>query len=74
MKYQLDIEKYKKAIEKVVQRFADKGWEEIKVEELWLETSLPIDLILEVIKSGISVPSEVKMITHRGNILWKRQD
>lgn len=74
MKYQLDIDKYKKAIEKVIQRFADKGWEEIKVEELWFETSLPVDLIIEVIKSGITVPPEVKTITHRGNVLWKVQE
>ncbi|WP_448374661.1 hypothetical protein [Fervidobacterium sp.] len=73
-KYEMDYEKYKKAIEKVIQRFADKGWEEVKVEELWFETSLPVDLILEVINMGVFIPADVKLITHGGKTLWKREE
>ncbi len=63
-KYEMDFEKYKKAIEKVIQRFSDRGWEEIKVEEIWFETSLPMDLILQVINMGVAIPADVKSITH----------
>ncbi|WP_082868378.1 hypothetical protein [Fervidobacterium ngatamarikiense] len=73
-KYEMDFEKYKKAVEKVIQRFADRGWEEIRVEEIWFETSLPIDLILEVINQGILIPSEVNSITHGGKVIWKKEE
>ncbi|MGQ9855243.1 MAG: hypothetical protein ACUVQF_00710 [Fervidobacterium sp.] len=73
-KYEMDFEKYKKAIEKVIQRFSDRGWEEIRVEEIWFETSLPMDLILQVINMGVTIPSDVKSITHGGKILWKREE
>lgn len=73
-KYQLDIERYKKAIEKVFQRFADKGWDEIKIEEVWFETSLPIDIILEVFNSGVYIPPEVNTITYKENAIWQRKN
>jgi len=73
-KYEMDFEKYKKAIEKVIQRFSDKGWDEIKVEELWFETSLPVDLILEVIEKGVVIPDDVKLITHGGKVIWKKEE
>lgn len=73
-KYEIDFEKYRKAVEKVIQRFADRGWEEIKIEEVWFETSLPVDLIIEVINQGISIPSEVKLITHGGKTIWKNPE
>lgn len=72
-KYDLDIEKYRKAVEKVIQRFADKGWEEIKLEEVWFETSIPMDIILEAFKAGVHIPPSVRIVTHRGNAVWRRQ-
>uniref|UniRef100_A0A7V4NGX4 Uncharacterized protein n=1 Tax=Fervidobacterium pennivorans TaxID=93466 RepID=A0A7V4NGX4_FERPE len=71
-KYEMDFEKYRKAVEKVIQRFADRGWEEIRVEEIWFETSLPIDLILEVINQGVLIPPEVNSITYGGKVIWKK--
>ncbi|WP_448379155.1 hypothetical protein [Fervidobacterium sp.] len=72
-KYEMDFDKYKKAVEKVIQRFADRGWEEIRVEEIWFETSLPIDLILEVInQQGVLIPPEVNSITYGGKVIWKK--
>jgi len=73
-KYQLDLERYKKAVEKVIQRFADRGWEEIKIEEIWFETSLPVDIILEAFNAGVNIPSEVKTVTHKGNVIWQREN
>ncbi|MEN3043506.1 MAG: hypothetical protein ABDH59_09485 [Fervidobacterium sp.] len=73
-KYDLDIEKYRKALEKVIQRFSDRGWEEIKLEEVWFETSIPIDILLEVFNAGVNIPAEVKLITHKGNIVWKSEE
>ncbi|MGC8821104.1 MAG: hypothetical protein ACP5KD_04805 [Fervidobacterium sp.] len=73
-KYELDIEKYRKAVEKVIQRFADRGWEEVKIEEIWFETSLPIDIILDAFKAGVAIPLDVKLVTHKGNVIWRREE
>lgn len=73
-KYELSIERYKKVLAKIFQRFADKGWEEIKIEEVWLETSIPIDIILEAFNEGINIPYEVKTVTYKGNVIWKREE
>lgn len=71
-KYELDIEKYRKAVEKIIHRFVDKGWEDIKVEEIWLETSIPVDIILQALNAGVNIPNEVRVVTHKGNVIWKR--
>lgn len=73
-KYDLDIEKYRKAVEKIIQRFADRGWEEIKIEEIWFETSIPMDILIEAFNAGVNIPSEVKLVTHKGNVIWKREE
>lgn len=73
-KYELDIEKYRKAVEKIIQRFADRGWEEIKIEEIWFETSIPVDILIEAFNAGVNIPPDVKLVTHKGNIIWKREE
>jgi len=72
-KYELDIEKYRKAVEKVILRFAERGWEEIKIEEIWFETSLPTDVIIQAFNAGVSIPEEVKLVTYKGNVIWKKE-
>lgn len=73
-KYDLDIEKYRKAVEKIIQRFADRGWEEIKMEEVWFETSIPMDILIEAFNAGVTIPPDVKLVTHKGNVIWKREE
>lgn len=60
-KYQLDLERYKKRrLRRSFKDLRNRGWEEIKIEEIWFETSLPIDIILEAFNAGVNIPSEVK--------------
>ncbi len=71
-KYELDLEKYKKAIEKVLVRFVERGCDKVSFEELWFETSIPVDIIREVFQAGVSIPKEIVEIKDdKGALIWK---
>lgn len=69
--YEMNWERYEKALSKVLQNFANKGYEKVTIEELWVETSLPKDLLLELIKErNIVFPEEIKEIKYKNDIIW----
>ncbi|MBO8160208.1 MAG: hypothetical protein H0Z24_01110 [Thermosipho sp. (in: Bacteria)] len=70
-KYEITWERYEKALSNVLKNLADRGMEEITIEELWIETSLPKDLILETLKRGnVNIPEEIKLITDKETVIW----
>ncbi|HCF38767.1 MAG TPA: hypothetical protein DER56_06905 [Thermosipho africanus] len=69
--YEMNWERYEKALSKVLQNFANRGYEEVTIEELWVETSLPKDLLLELIKErNIVFPEEIKEIKYKNDTIW----
>ncbi|PLV58668.1 hypothetical protein [Thermotoga sp. KOL6] len=69
----MDKEKYVKGIEKALQRIAARDLKDIDVSEIWIETALPKDLILEILKeSNLNVPPGIEIIKDGREILWKR--
>ncbi|EKF49375.1 hypothetical protein H17ap60334_06399 [Thermosipho africanus H17ap60334] len=69
--YEMNWERYEKALSKVLQNFANRGYEKVTIEELWVETSLPKDLLLELIKErNIVFPEEIKEIKYKNDIIW----
>ncbi|SHH22524.1 hypothetical protein [Thermosipho atlanticus] len=69
--YNILWERYEKAISNVLQNLANRGLEKVSIEELWIETSLPKDLILETFKRGnVIIPEEIKEILDKENIIW----
>jgi hypothetical protein len=66
-------EKYKQAIEQaIVELPVEDGT--VSLESIWLETSLPQDLILEVLKEGqLNLPLNVeRIVTRSGKTLLSR--
>lgn len=59
-------EKYKQAIEQAIAELPVEDGT-VSLESVWLETSLPQDLILEVFQGGqLSLPPNVERIVTRG--------
>lgn len=59
-------EKYQRAIEQAIAELPVEDGT-VSLESIWLETSLPQDLILEILKEGqLSLPSNVERIVTRG--------
>lgn len=74
MKDGFDLGKYKKAIEKALPEIPVENGA-ITLEAIWLETALPEDLILEILKSNeLELPPNVeRIITRSGKVLYERQ-
>ncbi|ONN26569.1 hypothetical protein XJ44_08635 [Thermosipho affectus] len=55
--------------------FVNSGIETVTVEEIWVETSLPIDLILEILeRNKLNYPEEIKEIKYKNEIIWSRNE
>ncbi len=69
-----EIEKYKKAIEKTMAEIPVENGT-ILLENLWLEITLPEDLMIEILtRDDIALPSNVeRVITKDGRILAERK-
>ena len=70
----LDLSKYKKAIEKAVPEIPVENGA-ITLEAIWLETSLPEDLIIEILSGNeLVLPANVeRVITRGGQVLLERK-
>jgi hypothetical protein len=70
----LDLSKYKRAIEKAIPEIPVENGA-ITLEAIWLETALPEDLILEIIKNNeLLLPANVeRIITRSGQVLLQRK-
>lgn len=69
----MDLEKYARAIEKSLMQIALREKDRADVSEIWIDTSIPIDLIVDIIKSrDISIPQEIKAIIDGNKTIWVR--
>ncbi len=70
-----EIEKYVDAIKKAVKEAPVRKDDSIDISDLWVITSLPVDLIVECVKSEkFEIPSYVKKITDRKRIILKNDN
>ncbi len=66
------MEKYVKAIQSAIEQAPIKKGGSVDVSDLWVITSLPMDLIIECFKSfDIKIPSNIRSITNKGKVIAK---
>ncbi len=69
------MERFAKAVENILKRFEEKGLEVVDIYDIWIESSIPIDLIEEVIeKDMVHVPPSIKEVKVRGKNFWRRRN
>ncbi|ABQ46896.1 MAG: Uncharacterized protein XD64_0218 [Thermotoga sp. 47_83] len=69
----MDKEKYVKGIEKALQKIAVRELKIVDISEIWIETALPKDLIIEILKEGkLNIPSGIETIKDGRDVIWKR--
>ncbi len=68
-----DADKYKRAIEKALAEIPVENGA-VTLEALWLETAIPQDIIIEIVRNGgLELPPYVeKIATRDGQVLWER--
>ncbi len=67
------MDSFAKAVTKILKRFVDRGIESVEIYEVWIESSIPIDLIRELIETdAIEFPENLKEITYKGEVIWRR--
>lgn len=60
--YELDLQKYAKAIEQALPQIPVEN-ATIRLEAIWLETALPEDLIVQILREGdLDLPDNVERI------------
>ncbi|MFN3283243.1 MAG: hypothetical protein ACK40Q_03300 [Pseudothermotoga sp.] len=68
-------ERYAKAIEKVLGDIVQREHFDVDISEIWVETSIPQDLIVEIIENfPLQLPEALHSITSGEKIIWKRKD
>ncbi len=66
------LEKYVNAIKTAIEEAPLRKDDSVYISDLWVITSLPIDLIIECVKSKeLEIPSRVKRVTNRGKVVVK---
>ncbi len=69
-----EIEKYVLAVKEAVKEAPLRKDDAIDVTDLWLITSLPIDLIEECLKEeGFELPAHVKKVIRKGRIILENR-
>ncbi|MEN3007995.1 hypothetical protein [Pseudothermotoga sp.] len=70
----MDLEKYIRAIERSLMQMVAREISSVDVSEIWLDTSIPVDLIIEIFKSGqIRVPQELQSIVDGKKVIWTKE-
>ncbi|WP_448522883.1 hypothetical protein [Pseudothermotoga sp.] len=70
----MDLEKYARAIEKSLTQMVLREMNSVDVSEIWIDTSIPIDLIVEILKTHqLKIPEELQAITNAGKTIWVRK-
>ncbi|HBT40193.1 MAG: Uncharacterized protein XD58_1194 [Thermotoga sp. 50_1627] len=70
----MDVEKYVRAIEKSLTQMVLREMSSVDVSEIWIDTSIPVDLIVEILKTHqLKIPEELHSITNAGKIIWVRK-
>ncbi|MEJ5228805.1 MAG: hypothetical protein WHT65_02285 [Pseudothermotoga sp.] len=68
-------ERYAKAIEKVIGTIVQRERYDVDISEIWIETSIPQDLIVEILeKFPLQLPETLHSITLGERTVWKRKD
>jgi len=70
----VDVEKYVRAIEKSLTQMVLREMSSVDVSEIWIDTSIPVDLIVEILKTQqLKIPQELQAITNAGKVIWVRK-
>ena len=70
-----EIEKYVDAIKKAAKEAPVRKDDSIDISDLWVITSLPVDLIMECVKNEkFEMPSYVKKVTDRKKTILKNDN
>jgi len=70
----VDVEKYVRAIEKSLTQMVLREMSSVDVSEIWIDTSIPVDLIVEILKTQqLKIPQELQAITNAGKVIWARK-
>jgi hypothetical protein len=70
----VDLEKYVRAIEKSLTQMVLREMNSVDVSEIWIDTSIPVDLIVEILKTRqLKIPEELQAITNVGKTIWVRK-
>jgi hypothetical protein len=70
----VDVEKYVRAIEKSLTQMVLREMNSVDVSEIWIDTSIPVDLIVEILKTRqLKIPEELQAITNAGKTIWVRK-
>jgi len=70
----VDLEKYVRAIEKSLTQMVLREMNSADVSEIWIDTSIPVDLIVEILKTRqLKIPEELQAITNAGKTIWVRK-
>jgi hypothetical protein len=70
----VDLEKYVRAIEKSLTQMVLREMNSVDVSEIWIDTSIPVDLIVEILKTRqLKIPEELQAITNAGKTIWVRK-
>jgi len=70
----VDLEKYVRAIEKSLTQMVLREMNSVDVSEIWIDTSIPMDLIVEILKTRqLKIPEELQAITNAGKTIWVRK-
>jgi hypothetical protein len=70
----VDLEKYVRAIEKSLTQMVLREMNSVDMSEIWIDTSIPMDLIVEILKTRqLKIPEELQAITNAGKTIWVRK-
>ncbi len=68
------MESFSKAISNVLKRYSERGINVIDIKEIWIDTSIPEDLMLELLKKNeVEVPDGILEIRKDSRVVWKRR-
>ena len=69
------MESFAKAIRNVLMRFRERDMRVIEIDEIWIETSIPKDFIIELIKKGeVEIPEGIDEIKRGKSVIWRREN
>ena len=68
------VERFAKALSKLLRRFVESGRNSVDLFELWIESSIPMDLMEELVRKGeVDFPEELQQISVKGRVIWRRE-
>lgn len=68
------VESFSKAIANVLKRYSERGMKVVDIKEIWIDTSIPEDLMIELLKKNeVEVPDGILEIKKDSHVVWKRR-